>query len=369
MAFLQNAISPLQKASATTSPSALYGLGGNTTIAKNATTAPAYKIPQMPGFTQPNLGLGGKSPYTNPNPTTPYQPGVWNSAAGGVPATGDPQAAINQYLRNDPIRVGQITALNEQLRSRWATDVLSKARNAELFFGAAPRDPTGNALNLSQFGSTGPLGFVLGGDLGEQAPPLGDSLAATLLDSTLLSQAAGNRFSVINEIGRQLAGRNAAALASTHGGGAYEQLKAEHGLGAERAIQEGANQFLSVLNDLYSGWLGNLESAQGQYTGYGTDSFNRMMQLIANNVIDPFGTRRPPEPPPPAPPPEEPPPAPPPPFDYFEPPEYGPDRGYIPTGSPGGFQTLIAPDNAGIYRSGGGRVSYQSNTGNRKLLF
>lgn len=55
----------------------------------------------------------------------------------------------------------------------------------------------------------------------------------------------------------------------------------------------------------------------------------------------------------------------------FQAPGSGPDAGYIPDGTPAqlyGQPVLVAPGGKGVYRSGGGTVTYQSKSGNRKVL-
>jgi len=265
-------------------------------------TPAAAGMSQLPGFTQTGLGTGGSSPYTDPNRSAanPYNfPGgqtetdqLYKDYPGLIGApTIDPQTAIKNYLQNDAIRVGQIQALNAGLSSNWATSVLSPAQQYELQYGGAPRDASGNLMTAGMFGE-GPTGFVT--NLGDAAPSLGQSLGSALLDPTLVANAQGNKFSALAQIADQLRNKNAASLAryGAYGNtGAIAQSQANNQLQANQAQQDAANTFLGNLNTLYGNFLGNLQTAGGQWGQYNQDAFTRMMNLIQNSDFDPFGSK------------------------------------------------------------------------------
>lgn len=285
-----------------------YGGGGGqpqqslaSTIAKSKPSNPFQLTPtaagmsQMPGFTAP---LSTIKPYTDPNRSMANP----TEFPGGQTATDqlykdfpdligynpvpNAQGILTNYLQGDQIRAGQIAALNAQLGSSWATDVLGQAKNLEIAYGGVPKDAAGNPLDLGQFGGTGPLGFSTGG---EAAPVLGSSLGSTLLDPQTLASAQGNKFSALATIANKLAGANAAARAG-YSGGAIAQIMAEHQQQADASAQDQANQFSTNLAGLYSNWLGNYNTASGALGGYNQDAYNRMMGLIQTGAIDPFGT-------------------------------------------------------------------------------
>lgn len=302
MAF-QSTLKFPNPATAVTSPSALYGGGGSRPI----TSTIANQKPSNPFANQvarnttgyPINQVGG-GPVQQPFGTQTIKSlGLTDDQipdelrAQGVTSI-DPQRAIREYLMNDQIRSGQIAQINAGLSSSWATGPIAKARQMELTMGAAPRGPTGQPLDLSQFGGTGPLGFSTRYDAnGNPLPgdPLGESLANALLDPSLLQSAQENKFSVLAQIAAKLQGENAAARAA-YRGGAYAQIAAEHQAAADQETQTQYNNFTDALSGLYSDWLGNFNTAAGQVGQYNQDAFGRMMQMLQSNPdFDPFGTK------------------------------------------------------------------------------
>src|SRR5262245_4053309 len=269
-----------------------YGGGGTASTPKIKAGAgmgsfPGFTAPTstLPIYTDPTRSAKNPFEFTGGASATDQLYKDFPNLIGAAPSI-NPQKALQDYLSGDQIRRGQIAALNAQLGSSWATDVISRARNLELQYGGTPRDAAGNPLDLGQFGGTAPLGFQAGD---EAAPELGQSLASALLDPTLLQNASENRFSALATIARQLQGRDAAAKALYSGGGVAQSM-AEHQVQANEATQQAANTFTSGLADLMSGWLGNYNTATGALGGYNQDAYNRMMGLIQIGAIDPFGT-------------------------------------------------------------------------------
>jgi len=265
---------------------------------------------------------GGFKPRTITTPTIPKPFGNLppGTVAGGTGGTQPPQGLpdnrplpgqltwdeIYNAIAGDPIRISQIGALNEQLKGRWATDVIARAQSAELAYGGVPISPTGvttgQPLNLSQFAA--PYLF----DPNPKAPigqlgSVGTSLYDALMDPGQLAATQGNEFSVLRSIQRQLDQANSAGVASAGArlgvSGEIQQLQDEHFLAAQQSRQEAGNQFLGVLQDLFSNYLDLYNTGQGQYGQYNQDALNRYIQILQS---------APPAAPPPTPtpPPEEP---------------------------------------------------------------